>query len=793
MFKRTLLMCAVSLLCSRQGNASDFDSGPVEFDSETLKSLGIDPGVSGYFAHQARFMPGNIPVTLAVNGMEKGSIVARFNQDGELCFNRPLMEQANIRIPDDYQEGCYAYLAKHPEAVVNAIPGQERVLLIVPPGEIDRQNSHSKDFVMNGTGAVLNYTAMSSRSEYRGGNSTYSQAQLEGGLNVAGWLLRSQQLLSQTEGRFNSENGQTYLQRTFVDLHTTARMGEVNMNNALLEGTGLYGVALTPESALETPEGKVKVSGIANTAQARVEVRQQGILVYSTLVPVGPFLLTDVPLRNYTSDLNVTVVETDGSQHSYVVPSSLYLQKMGDPAGLYLSLGRVSDEYDKKPAVISASGGWRLLPETNASLGVIVAKDFEAAGAGIDTMLWSTTLLSLKASQSFDHYKSLQGQSYRAEASIAMSLGVSITASSTYYSPGYREFAQFIDKDYIATKQHEYAVGLQWQSNGAGTFSTSLYETKNRGSKDKTRFITASWGSNFRSAYISANWQRQLNGGQSDGKNEDLFYLNVTVPLGRSSINTYARRDSGSTRFGSTLNGNINDDNAYTLGTELGREEGYRSVSAGLSSNLHYSQLMLNGSVAGEDRRNYSGSLQGGIVAHAEGVTFSPLPVRETFGIASLAEPVSGVKIETPQGPVWTDSRGYAVLPSLNAWQQSRIEVNTETLPKNMDIGNGTRMLYQGRGSVSQVQFNAITQRRALLHVTLANGKKLPKNLAVTDDKGNYITTSVDEGIVFLNNVTTRQTLVVQGENDNNCRITLVLPGLAEAGVFYETAKGVCQ
>ncbi len=70
MFKRTLLMCAVSLLCSRQGNASDFDSGPVEFDSETLKSLGIDPGVSGYFAHQARFMPGNIPVTLAVNGME---------------------------------------------------------------------------------------------------------------------------------------------------------------------------------------------------------------------------------------------------------------------------------------------------------------------------------------------------------------------------------------------------------------------------------------------------------------------------------------------------------------------------------------------------------------------------------------------------------------------------------------------------------------------------------------------------------------------------------------------------
>ncbi len=792
MFKRTLLMCAVSLLCSRQGNATDFDSGAIEFDSETLKSLGIDPNVSGYFANKARFMPGNIPVTMKVNGIDKGSIVARFNEGGEPCFDRTLMEQADIRLPGDYKEGCYDYLKTHPKAVVNAIPGQELIELIVPPDEINRQSLNPTDFNMGGSGAVLNYTAMSSRSEYSGGSSTYSQLQLEGGINVAGWLLRSQQLLSQTEGRFNSDNGQTYLQRTSVDFHTTARMGEVNMNNALLDGTGLYGVTLTPESALETPEGLVKVSGIANTSQARVEVRQQGILIYSTLVPVGPFMLTDMPLRSYTSDLNVTVVETDGSQHNYVIPSSLYLQKMGNPAGLFLSFGRVSDEYDKKPMVISASGGWRLLPEANASLGIILAEDFKAAAMGVDTALWSATLLSLKAKQSFDHTQSLQGQSYRAEVSIATSLGVNITASSTYYSRGYREFSQFIDKDYTATKQHEYSVGLQWQSKGIGAFSTSVYETKNRGGEDRTRYITAGWGGNFRSAYISANWQRQLSGSQGNGKNEDLFYLNVTVPLGRTNVSAYARHDSGRTRFGSAVNGNINDDNAYTLGTELGKEENDRNVSAGLSSNLHYSQLMLNGSVAGENRRNYSGSLQGGVVAHADGITFSPLPVRETFGIVSLAEPVSGVKIETPQGPVWTDSRGYAVLPSLNAWQTSRIEVNTETLPKNMDIGNGTRMVQQGRGSVGKVQFNAITQRRVLLHVTMVNGKKLPKNLAITDDKGNYITTSVDEGVVFLNNATTRQTLAAQGESES-CRITLVLPEQAETGVFYETAKGVCQ
>ncbi|WP_347116536.1 fimbria/pilus outer membrane usher protein [Leclercia sp. S52] len=283
-----------------------------------------------------------------------------------------------------------------------------------------------------------------------------------------------------------------------------------------------------------------------------------------------------------------------------------------------------------------------------------------------------------------------------------------------------------------------------------------------------------------------------MNDDSGDGKKDDLFYLNVSIPLGKASLNTYARREGESSRYGTTLAGNLSENNAYTLGTEVGQSSQDKSVSAGLNSNLHYSQLMLNGNVAGDHRRNYSGILQGGIVGHANGVTFSPLPVRDTFGVVSLDQPVSGVKIDTPQGPVWTDFRGYAVLPSLNAWQNSRVEVNTETLPKNMDIGNGTRVLNQGRGSVGKVQFTAITQRRVLLEVSTKEGKKLPKNIAITDDRGTYLTTSVDEGVVFLDNASARQTLVAQTEPDN-CRITLTLPDQAQAGVFYETAKGVCQ
>lgn len=119
------------------------------------------------------------------------------------------------------------------------------------------------------------------------------------------------------------------------------------------------------------------------------------------------------------------------------------------------------------------------------------------------------------------------------------------------------------------------------------------------------------------------------------------------------------------------------------------------------------------------------------------------------LAIASLDKPVSGVRIETSQGPVWTDFSGQAVIPSVSAWREAAVEINTATLPKNMDIGNGLRMLKQGRGAVGKIRFSTITERRVLLDVTLGNGDPLPKGVAVTDSAGNYLTTSVDDGVLF--------------------------------------------
>lgn len=132
---------------------------------------------------------------------------------------------------------------------------------------------------------------MSSRAEFSNGSSDYSQAALEGGININDWMLRSHQFLTQTNGTFSNQNSSTYLQRTFTDLKTLMRAGEVNLNNSVLEGASIYGIEIAPDNALQTSGSGVQVTGIANTSQARVEIRQQGVLIHSILVPAGAFTI----------------------------------------------------------------------------------------------------------------------------------------------------------------------------------------------------------------------------------------------------------------------------------------------------------------------------------------------------------------------------------------------------------------------------------------------------------------------------------------------------------------------
>ena len=66
------------------------------------------------------------------------------------------------------------------------------------------------------------------------------------------------------------------------------------------------------------------------------------------------------------------------------------------------------------------------------------------------------------------------------------------------------------------------------------------------------------------------------------------------------------------------------------------------------------------------------------------------------------------------------------MIASLPAYQASLLELEGKSLPRQVDIKNGTKMLEAGRGSFNKVDFDVIKVRRVLLRATDVDGKLLP-------------------------------------------------------------------
>lgn len=73
--------------------------------------------------------------------------------------------------------------------------------------------------------------------------------------------------------------------------------------------------------ALQREMGRAMYSGVAQGPQ-RIEIRQSGHLIRSTVVPEGPFTLTDLELDDRTSAVEVTMVDCDGNRRTDVVAAA---------------------------------------------------------------------------------------------------------------------------------------------------------------------------------------------------------------------------------------------------------------------------------------------------------------------------------------------------------------------------------------------------------------------------------------------------------------------------------------
>ncbi|WP_238704613.1 fimbria/pilus outer membrane usher protein [Pseudomonas nabeulensis] len=805
-------------LCSLPGVASALELGE-GFDLAALTTYGIDPKVSDYFRSAARFREGTHAVGLRVNGNQLGLVDARFDAQGQLCFTAGFLEKAGLTQPKDLirevtatDQACYDFLGAFPATMVRLRPGVDEVALVVPTQSFREPQWEAGHFAQGGMAAMFNYDVLGFDSRSRSGASRFTSAYTEAGFNLGDWIVRSRQFYVSDNGDTRAEHLYAYAQRDIALLKSTFQVGQLSTNNPLFGGIQLSGVQFSPDGQSRVPAGNSNavVEGLAQS-QSRIEVRQSGVLIHTTVVPEGPFRLTGLPLLNGTSDLDVTVIDVRGGRRSFAVPAASFAGAAPAAPGYYFSLGKVREntvEAGPTPVVAMGSGTWDLGRGSSAGFGLLSTEDYWSAGGTLSSVFFQRVSVGARHNVSRDSRNSMSGARSSVTMSSPVFANVDVNLSATTQTQNYRELLEagrtFRGNELDSRFKNQYTADVSWADPALGGFALG-YTRSSQFDGHMTEHVFASWNKSFKHADVALIADSQVGGSRArrdtplagnrrdSVRDDDLsLRLQVSVPLGVDRrVKSYISRRGGQSRAGAAFSERVNEYVNYEVGVERDLSAREQSISGQVDLMPRYTRVGL-GVSRDPLGSSYTGQLQGGVVAHEGGLTFSPYAVGDTFGIVSVGD-IGAAKVENPQGPVWTDFTGQAVIASLPAYTNSRVEVNTQSLPRRVDLKNGTQVLAAGRGSFNAVAFDVVTVRRVLLTASDQQGRPLPQGASVFGKDDRFLTSVVGEGMIFLNDVTESQHLRVSLPDASTCLLSLDAGTQTDNDKFYQTTSAVCH
>lgn len=782
-----LLACTLAPLAA----SADARQG---FDATTLRQRGIDPHLASLLLEAPRFAAGRHAVSLRVNGQHRGRLDVNFDQQGAVCFDRALLDAANLRVPDD-SGPCHDFLAQYPQSLVEPDPATLTVALVVPTEALRPLQQDVSGYETGGVAGLLNYDLTGFYNRFGDSDSRFGSANTEVGFNAGDWIVRSRQVQTWQDGLSRSTHLEAYAQRTFASHQAVLQAGQVNLYNPVLPGAQITGVQVLTEQALQEQSQGATIDGIANSP-AQVEVRQNGTLIHSTVVPAGPFSLTGVRRLNSRSDVEVTVKESNGGERRFTVPAAML--GLGLPApGYSVSAGRVrniGDAQGDDPWVVSAGWTGAVHPQLSLGSGVLAASEYRAAGVSLGWLPGLDSQVQL-ASQVADTHARDQVRGVQTDLSWSQRLNDqwSFSVANAWRTPGYRELEEATyEAETTQQRRSRYrdqqSASLGWAHPWLGAFSAGVSRSSNFDGDSSSRGLV-SWGTSVSGVSLSASAEWQMGGRQQQ---DNAFYFNVSLPLGDNRrVRVWVRNSGGEHRTGVGVNEQIDDQLSYRVSAEHDTRDQQVETTLGLSALPRYSQLDVSYSRSDAERSSYQGSARGGVVVHGGGVTLSPYPVRDTFALVSVGD-ISGIKLSTPSGPVWTDWQGQAVVPQISPYGRSPVEVQTRSLPRNADINNGLAMLAAGRGAVDRVEFGVSLTRRVLLTVRTEQGVLLPRGASVSTANGEFVTLVQDGGQVFLPNVLASSGLWVSAPGLPRCRLQFELPDEGDPEVYFEIALARC-
>ncbi|KUQ59305.1 fimbria/pilus outer membrane usher protein [Enterobacter bugandensis] len=748
--------------------------------------------------------PGKYHVDVVLDEQQVDTLDLQFNavkqgEDGDErlqpCLSVEQLKSWGVKtelFPDLNKGGECVNLAAIPQASADFEFGAQRLVLTIPQAAVAMQ---ARGYVPpeqwdNGiTALMLNYSLSGANSWARQGSGTDSSSQyanLRPGLNIGPWRFRNYSTWSRdNDGKDKWDTVYTYAQRAVVPLKAQFTAGDSSAPADVFDSMPFRGVQLASDDDMlpDSLKGYAPVvRGIART-NARVVVRQNGYQIYQSYVAPGAFEITDMYPTGGAGDLDVTVKEADGSEQHFTVPfaSLPVLQREGRlkfsaTGGQYRSydgsvdktpFGQMTGIYGL-PYGFTIYGGFQESSKYQ-SIAAGVGKNMGDLGAvSTDvTQAWSTPYKQAKES----------GQSWRIRYSKNFAeTGTNFAIAGYRYSTaGYYGMQEVLDSygdsSALSDRRRNRAEMTVSQNLGANFGSLSLsavkedYWNSGQSMESYSAGYNNYWGGiSYGLTYTySKNGSAGSYGSKTSYDKDQILALNVSIPLEKFLPQTWANYSMNSSKNSGTthsvgINGMALENNALSWNVQ----QGYGTDGVGYTGNMNGDYKGTYGEVTAgyaydksSDRLNYG--LQGGILAHADGVTLSQ-PLGET-NVLVKAPGAKGTGVQNQTGAK-TDWRGYTAVSNVTPYRKNDVTLNTETLPDDVELDLTTATVVPTRGAVVRANYVANVGMRVLMTLTQANGKPVPFGAVATvvgNDKQSFIVG--DGGQVYLTGIVDRATL----------------------------------
>ncbi len=817
------------------------DVAPVEFDDSFLQQP------SGARIDFSRFNKGNVAlpgvyrVDLHVNQTWLGRAEITLRQaadatgDARPCFDCRLLDRIGVDVEKLGAEAkamllatpdCVALPQLIPEATASFDLGEQRLDIGIPQVAMNRSARGYVDPQYWDEGipaAQLQYNASTYRAQSAGQSFTQNFLGLNGGVNAGAWRLRHSGNASSGDlAGTRYQSVQTNLSRGIPALRSQLVIGDGFTDGTVFDSVGFRGVQLASDDRMvpESQRGYAPiVRGIANS-NARVQVRQNGNVIYETTVAPGPFEIDDLYPTGYGGDLEVVVTEADGRVLVSRVPYAAAVNALRPGVTRYaLTAGQFRSAIVHATPMIYQGTVQHGINNLLTGYGGLSATEGYAAvvaGAALNTRFGAFGADVTHARTALQNQPDRDGQSVRlAYTRLLEPTNTSISvAAYRYSSRGYLNMADavalraleargfgFAEND--AQKGRLQLVLNQALPQGYGSFFTSASRQNywNRDGAD-TQFQVG-YSNNHKRLNYGVTAARQFNPASRRWANTVMLTLSVPFGSDRSPVfsTTNFQRDArGGTSVQQALSGSLGEDQAVTYGLNANRDsrggaEGGSATTVG--GNIAYAspvaKLTANASRNGSFTQVGVGA-SGTVVAYAGGVVLSPNP-GDTIAIVE-AKDAAGARVSGGSG-LQVDRWGHAVVSSLAPFAVNTIDIDPKGLPLNVELKSTEARTVPTAGAVVLVKFETDDAgRAAIIRATDANGAPLPFGVEVFDSAGTSVGSVAQAGRIMARGLKSDSgTLAVRwGEAAaSNCSIHYVLPPAARDSAAYTVVDAVCR